>query len=85
MMGQFSKFVPRGAIALATTGSYDTGNELKLEMAAFLNPDQSRTVVIQNGFAKNGTASVKFATGDTWTGAVYQQSVTTWVLPAAQN
>lgn len=83
MMGQFSKFVPRGATALATSDSFNVENELTMATVAFLNPDGSRTVVIYNGYAQNGTATVEFASGENWTGEIYQKSVTTWVLPAA--
>lgn len=83
MMGQFSKFVPRGAIGLSTTGSFVVKNEQKLEMAAFLNPDRSRTVVIQNGFPYSSNATVTFASGESWTGQIHRKSVTTWVLPPA--
>lgn len=83
MMGQFSKFVARGAIALSTSDSFNVENESTMATAAFLNPDGSRTVVIYNGYSENGTASVEFASGESWTGQIYQKSVTTWVLPPA--
>jgi O-glycosyl hydrolase len=81
MIGQFSKFVPRGSIALSTTGSYDDGNGEKLEVAAFLTPDNLRTVVIQNNFGNDMYAIVTFDSGETWSGPLHQESVTTWVLP----
>ncbi|KAL1966116.1 hypothetical protein VTN77DRAFT_4864 [Rasamsonia byssochlamydoides] len=80
-MGQFSRFVPRGAIALNTTGSWDYGNGQKLEVAAFLNPDNSRTLVIENGFGNPVYVTVTFNSGETWSGPLYTESVTTWVLP----
>ncbi|KAJ5620399.1 beta-1-6-glucanase [Penicillium lagena] len=85
MMGQFSKFVPRGAIALSTSASFDVEIEEKIATAAFLNPDHSRTVVIYNGFPQDGNATVNFASGESWTGQVYQKSVVTWTLPPAQD
>lgn len=81
LMGQFSRFVPRGAINLATTGSYDYGGGSKFEATAFLNPDGSRTVVIQNNFGNSVYVEVTFKSGDTWSGPVYMQSLTTWQLP----
>jgi O-glycosyl hydrolase len=80
-IGQFSRFVPRGAIALSTTGSYDYGNGDKIEVAAFLNPDSSRTIVIQNGFGNPVYLTVTFNSGETWSGPLYTESLTTWILP----
>ena len=80
-MGQFSRYVPRGAIALSTTGSYDYGSGSKIEVAAFLNTDGSRTLVIQNGFGNGVYLTVTFQSGETWSGPLYTQSLTTWLLP----
>ena len=80
-MGQFSRFVPRGAINLATTGSYDNGGGSKFEATAFLNSDGSRTVVIQNNLGNSVETTVTFNSGETWSGPVYAQSLTTWQLP----
>ena len=81
LMGQFSRFVPRGAINLATTGSYDYGNGGKFEATAFVEADGSRTVVIQNNFSNSVYLTVTFNSGETWSGPVYTQSLTTWQLP----
>ncbi|RFU32833.1 hypothetical protein B7463_g3482, partial [Scytalidium lignicola] len=81
IMGQFSRFVPRGAINLATTGSHDYGGGSKFEATSFLNSDGSRTVVMQNNFNNAVYVTVTFNSGETWSGPVYTQSITTWQLP----
>ncbi|RFU29397.1 hypothetical protein B7463_g6919, partial [Scytalidium lignicola] len=85
LIGQFSRFIPRGAIALNTTGSYDFGGGAKLEAQAFVNPDQSRTVVIQNNFGNGIYVTVTMGSGEVWKGPVYGKSLTTWVLPPAKG
>lgn len=79
-IGQFSRFVPRGSIALQTTGSYDYGNGQKVEAQAFSQPDGTRIVVIQNGFNNAMDVTVTFKSGQTWTGPLHAQSLTTWLL-----
>ncbi|KAH8819272.1 beta-1,6-glucanase Neg1 [Xylogone sp. PMI_703] len=81
IMGQFSRFVPRGSINLATTGSHDYGGGSKFEATSFLNSDGSRTVVMQNNFNNPVYVTVTFNSGDSWSGPVYTQSITTWQLP----
>ena len=83
MMGQFSKFIPKGATILSTTGSYDYGNNQKVEATASVNPDGTRTVVIENGFNNEVYVTVTTGSGETWSGPLYAQSVVTWLLPAA--
>lgn len=68
-----------------TTGSKDLGGGAKLEAQAFVNPDQSRTLVIQNNFAYGIYVTVKMEGGEVWSGPVYAESVTTWVLPPAER
>lgn len=80
MMGQFSKFMPRGATVLSTTGSFDYGGGQKVESTASANPDGTTTVVIQNGFNNEIYVTVTMASGKTWSGPLIAQSVTTWVL-----
>lgn len=82
-MGQFSKYVQRGSTALATTGSYDYGNGAAVEVVAFLNADNTRTLVIFNGFNNDVYLTVNFKGGETWSGPLYTNSLTTWLLPAA--
>ncbi|OBT84343.1 hypothetical protein VE02_07266 [Pseudogymnoascus sp. 03VT05] len=85
LMGQFSRFVPRGATALATTGSKDYGGGQKFEAMSFLEADGSRTVVIQNNFGNEVFLTVTFKGGEAWSGKVYKESLTTWQLPPASG
>ncbi|CAL5870923.1 uncharacterized protein PFLUO_LOCUS5165 [Penicillium psychrofluorescens] len=85
VMGQFSKFVPRGAIALSTSASFDIEVEQKIATAVFLKPDHSRTVIIYNGFPQHGNDTVDFTSGESWTGQVYRESMMTWVLPLVKG
>lgn len=80
-MGQFSKYLPRGSTVLATTGNYDYGGGAKIESTAVVNKDGSRAVVIQNGFGNAVYVTVTFSSGETWSGPLYAQSLTTWLLP----
>ncbi|KAH8705692.1 glycoside hydrolase superfamily [Talaromyces proteolyticus] len=80
-LAQFSRFLPRGSIALSTGGSYDYGNGDKVEAQAFVQPDGTRVVVIQNGFNNAVEVTVAFSSGETWSGPLYSQSLTTWLLP----
>jgi glucan endo-1,6-beta-glucosidase len=84
MLAQFSKFIPHGAIALDGTGSYDYGNGSKVEAVATLNPDRTRTIVIENLFNEDIWLSVSMKSGEgTWNGQIAGKGVTTWLLPAA--
>ena len=84
MLAQFSKFMPRGATVLSGTGSYDYGNGSKVEAVATLNPDNTRTVVVENLFDEDIWLSVSMGSGEgTWNGQITANGVTTWVLPAA--
>ena len=80
-MGQFSRYLLRNATVLATSGNYDYGNGAKIESTAVVNADGSRTVVVQNGFGSDVFLKIAFKSGDTWSGPLYQQSLTTWLLP----
>ncbi|KFY05345.1 hypothetical protein O988_00081 [Pseudogymnoascus sp. VKM F-3808] len=81
MMGQFSKFMPRGATVLAGTGSSTNADGEGVESVASINPDLSRSVVIENKFTNPVYVSLTTKSGETWSGKVEAQSVTTWVLP----
>lgn len=82
VLGQFSKFMPRGATVLSGTGSYIYGDGSGLESVATVNPDGTRTVVIENRFGNDVYVTVKTGSGQTWSGRVYTKSLVTWVLPA---
>ncbi|SPQ24538.1 90e9e285-3914-4635-9b33-00c288b2e68d [Thermothielavioides terrestris] len=83
MMAQFSKFIPKGAIVLDGTGSYTYSGGGGIQSVATLNPDGTRTVVIENTFGNAVYVTLTTAGGETWSGLVYANSVVTWVLPAA--
>lgn len=83
MMGQFSKFIPRGAVVLKTGGGYDFGGGTKLEAVATVNPDGTRTLVVQNNFGNPIFLTVTTSSGQTWSGPLDTKSVVTWILPAS--
>lgn len=83
MMGQFSKFMPRGAVVVGGTGSHTYEDGTGLESVATINPDGSRTVVIENMFGNDVYVTLKTDSGETWSGQVFSNSVVTWVLPAS--
>lgn len=82
MMAQFSKFIPKGATVLSGTGSYSYDDGTGVESVATINPDKSRTVVVENKFATDVYVTLTTATGETWSGLVKGQAVVTWLLPA---
>lgn len=83
MMAQFSKFMPSGATVLNGSGSYSYDDGTGIQSVASLNPDGTRTVVMTNRFSNDVYVTVSLQSGDKWSGRVYQNSVVTWVLPAA--
>jgi glucan endo-1,6-beta-glucosidase len=86
MMGQFSKFMPRGATVLAGTGSNTNATTgFGVESVASLNPDGTRSVVIENKFTNDVYITLTTKSGETWSGLVETESVTTWILPATNQ
>ena len=86
MMAQFSRFMPRGGTVLAGSGSYAYGDGSGVQSAAVLNADGSRSVVIENKFGNDIYVTLTTTTsGETWSGLLYKNSVTTWVLPASKK
>lgn len=83
MLGQFSKFIPRGATVLSGTGSYTYSSGQGVQSVATVNPDGSRTVVIENKFDNDVYVTLTTSSGETWSGNIYTESVVTWLLPAA--
>ena len=77
-MVQVSKFMPPGATVLSGTGS--SGG---LQSVASLNPDGTRTVVIENTFSNDIYLSLTTSSGEEWSGDIPTESVTTRILPAA--
>ncbi|KAJ6441190.1 glycoside hydrolase family 30 protein [Purpureocillium lavendulum] len=83
MMGQFSRFMPKGGRALAGTGSYLFPDGTGIESVATLNPDGTRTVVLQNRYDHDIWVQVSTEGDGKWSGRAYAKAVTTWVLPKA--
>ncbi|GKZ25190.1 endo-1,6-beta-D-glucanase neg1 [Aspergillus brasiliensis] len=83
MMAQFSKFMPPGATVLNGTGSYTYSGSGGIQSVASLNPDGTRTVVIENTFSNDVYLTVSTESGEEWSGNIPSESVTTWVLPAS--
>ncbi|OOF90360.1 glycoside hydrolase family 30 protein [Aspergillus carbonarius ITEM 5010] len=83
MMAQFSKFMPSGAIVLNGSGSYTYSSGGGIQSVASLNPDGTRTVVIENTFSNDIYLTLSTESGEEWSGNIPSESVTTWVLPAS--
>ncbi|TLD11429.1 hypothetical protein PgNI_05301 [Pyricularia grisea] len=48
MIGQYSRYIPRNAVVHVVTGSYSWPDDTGVESVATVNPDGTRTVVIEN-------------------------------------
>ncbi|KAK0760573.1 hypothetical protein N5P37_006767 [Trichoderma harzianum] len=84
MLGQFSRYIPKGAVVVDGTGSWLFDPNTGVESVATVNPDGTRTVVIQNRY--NNDIWVRLATeseSQTWNARVPARAVTTWILPKA--
>ena len=82
VLGQFSRFVRKGAVYLSNSGSYTYADGTGVEATAFRNPDGSRVVVIVNKI-RNDLHLELSCEHDTWNAIVLARSVTTWILPPA--
>lgn len=83
MMGQYSKFMPKGARVVDGTGSYIFDDGSGMLSVATVNPDNTRTVVIQNRYDHDMFVQVSTEReGSSWNARVPGSSTTTWVLPA---
>ncbi len=80
VLGQYSKFIPRGAYALKSTGSFDFGGGTKVNGNAFFAADGSRVFVVQSTLTNPVRVQVTFG-GDVWNSDVPANSVTTWTIP----
>lgn len=83
MMAQFSKFMPPGAVVLSGSGSHTYQSGGGVQSVASLNPDRTRTVVIENTFSNDTCITLTTSSGEEWSGNIPAESVTTWVLPPA--
>ncbi|KAI0408525.1 glycoside hydrolase family 30 protein [Xylaria palmicola] len=80
-LAQISKFIPRGAVILAGTGSFSYEGYAGVQSVASRNPDGTRTVVIENTFGNDVYVTVTAKSGEVWSGNALAGSVTTWILP----
>ncbi|KAL7935768.1 endo-1,6-beta-D-glucanase BGN16.3 [Trichoderma chlorosporum] len=81
MLAQFSKFMPVGAHVLNGSGSAQLGPG-GVESVATLNPDGTRTVVIENTYSNDIYIHLSTSSGQEWSGNIPTNSLVTWVLPA---
>jgi len=82
-VGQFSKFVRKGAVALSGSGSYTWPDGTGVQATQYRNPDGSRVVVMVNKIYNDlKQTQVTFSGGDVWHGLLPARSVTTWIIPA---
>lgn len=82
-LGQFSKFVAKGAHFLTGTGSYTYPDGTGVQATQFKNPDGSKVVVVVNEMHNSLSTQIDFASGEIWNAEIPGRSVTTWILPLA--
>lgn len=84
MIGQYSRYIPRNAVVHVVTGSYSWPDDTGVESVATVNPDGTRTVVIENKLKNDVHITLHTAkSSQVWSGKVSAKSVTTWLLPPA--
>ncbi|KAK0991135.1 hypothetical protein LTR54_011924 [Friedmanniomyces endolithicus] len=88
MIGQFSRFVRRGAINYPVVEGNE-GNALtsnQLYIMAVQNPDKSWAVIFMNNLLSDQEVVLSFTgqSGQYWQGTVPKPTVTTWLLPSEQ-
>lgn len=81
MLAQYSKFMPPGATVLSGTGSYQWDDQTGIQSVASLNPDGTRSVVIQSTMNADVYLTLDTASGEQWSGNIPSNTVVTWVLP----
>lgn len=81
MLAQYSKFMPPGATVLSGTGSYQRDDQTGIQSVASLNPDGTRSVVIQSTMNADVYLTLDTASGEQWSGNIPSNTVVTWVLP----
>jgi len=80
-LGQFSRFVHRGAHAInVTAGEHVYPDGTGVEVNAFINPNGKRIVVIRNMINAPLIVEVNFASGDAYVGEIKKRSVASWIL-----
>ncbi|KAH8836577.1 hypothetical protein MCOR12_006725 [Pyricularia oryzae] len=84
MIGQYSRYIPRNAVVHVVAGSYSWPDDTGVESVATVNPDGSRTVVIENKLKDDVHVTLHTVkSSQVWSGKVSAKSVTTWLLPPA--
>ncbi|KAI0888524.1 glycoside hydrolase family 30 protein [Annulohypoxylon maeteangense] len=81
ILAQFSKYIPTGATILSGSGSYSYDGYSGIQSVASMNPDGTRTVVVENTFASDVYLTLNTTSGEQWSGSLLGNSVTTWILP----
>ncbi|GMI43122.1 hypothetical protein TeGR_g1029 [Tetraparma gracilis] len=79
-LGQFSKFVQKGAGYLPVDGGYVWADGTGMEAVGFRNLDGGLVVVVLNMFDNDVQVTLDLAGGEPVVGDVKANSVTTWVL-----
>ncbi|TLS21129.1 uncharacterized protein PpBr36_10519 [Pyricularia pennisetigena] len=93
MIGQYSRYIPRNAVVHVVTGSYSWPDDTGVESVATVNPDGTRTVVIENKLKNDVHITLKTAkSSQVWSGKVSAKSykydtdvVATWLATTARN
>jgi glucosylceramidase len=81
MLAQYSKFMPPGATILDGEGSYQWEDQTGIQSVASLNPDGTRSVVVQSTLSNDVYLTLDTASGEQWSGNIPANTVVTWVLP----
>lgn len=84
-LGQFSKFVNKGARYLYNEGGHTYPDGTGVQFTSYLNPDGSKVLVVLNKIYNDLHTEVHFKSGDVWNGVIPGRSVTTWVIRSASN
>ena len=90
-LGQFSRFVRKGAVVLNGSSSSSSSSAAPLasppllQTTHYINPGGSRIVVFSHKSPIASLAQIDFASGDSWWGTLPARSVVTWVLPPAER
>jgi glucosylceramidase len=83
-LGQFSRFVRAGSVAL--NGSIlSLANSPLLEATQYLDPNGDRIIVFLHKSAVDSVVQADFASGASWYGTLPARSVVTWVLPPTED
>jgi O-glycosyl hydrolase len=83
-LGQFSRFVRAGSVAL--NGSIlSLANSPLLEATQYLDPNGDRIIVFLHKSAVDSVVQADFASGISWYGTLPARSVVTWVLPPSAD